>query len=98
MVTEVKNTNQDSTQFEIIASRLDTYRGEIQVVTSLLRKSVNNLTGSEPSDTEEKKQSTSGVTDSILSELNRLLDELEYQVQDLQHEQNRLSKLLAISL
>ena len=83
----------DVKAFEAIASRLDNCRSRINNVTNALEKSVDIINGRDPDVKEDRKELKDSPGDSIISGLHILLIELETQLNDLEYEQNRLTKI-----
>lgn len=85
----------ESTQFEVIAQRLDLFRNRVRNVTESICQVTDNLNGSEPPSPTTAKEPglKDSPGDSILSGLHRLLQELEAAVEDLEAEHQRLYKI-----
>ena len=93
IMSNAGESKSENTQFEQIASRLDGCRSRIHTATGAIEKSVDILKGSDPDIKEKKEDLYDSPGDSIISGLLRLLNELETQVYELEHEQNRLTKV-----
>jgi hypothetical protein len=93
MLGEKNSAEREATKFEIIANRLDTARGRLVNITIQVGAAANALDGSGSDPLEKKTELKDSPGNSIISGLFILLNELEDQINILENEQSRLSKI-----
>jgi len=80
--------------FELIHNRIESFSSRVRDVGAEVECAVNRLHGTIPMDPEGKKDSDKTHDPSLLAGIQRVLNELDNEIDALKNQQSRLSDLL----